>query len=464
MSVCGVGNFGAPPKPAVFRVEVGLQIAKGPRYDLLRALFPLPGSCRHGEEDRHFICCSQEFLPSLLPRGIDHRDEIEHPDQPEPRFPGDIGGGEERSLVRGHDDGEGPAPGAHELERNSHVNVVYFRPLLPVELDVHEARVHESRHPRVLEGFAGHDMAPVARGVADGEEDRLVFCVRPAEGLLAPGIPVDRVVGMLEKVGTLLMDESVWFPSGHSTPFLPLNGGYDKPSGGNIPLHAPESVHHPYTPRERYLNGKKGDTTWYNAMIHELFQFRETIATILAVEPPHIAAAKAGMMAARQELERYIARDPFFAITYDPYTPVDGGRVVTRMADAARKAGVGPMAAVAGAIAWSGLEAMIGAGAVFGVIDNGGDIALLTDRTIRVGIHAGSSPSLRYPRIRHPARDRDTGDLYLFSHGWAIGKPGGRGCGNRLLWERCVSRCVGNSHLQRAATGRSYGSPAPCRE
>jgi len=127
-------------------------------------------------------------------------------------------------------------------------------------------------------------------------------------------------------------------------------------------------------------------------MIREHFQFRETITTILADEPSHIAAAKAGMMAARQELERYIARDPFFAITFDPYDPTDGGRVVTRMADAGRKAGVGPMAAVAGAIAWSGLEAMIGAGAAFGVIDNGGDIALLTDRMIRVGVHAGASP------------------------------------------------------------------------
>jgi len=127
-------------------------------------------------------------------------------------------------------------------------------------------------------------------------------------------------------------------------------------------------------------------------MIREHFQFRETIATILADEPSHVAAAKGGMMDARQELERYIARDPYFAITYDPYTPHEGGTVVTRMAGAAAKAGVGPMAAVAGAVAWSGVEAMIAAGARFGVIDNGGDIALVTDREVRVGLHAGASP------------------------------------------------------------------------
>jgi uncharacterized protein len=127
-------------------------------------------------------------------------------------------------------------------------------------------------------------------------------------------------------------------------------------------------------------------------MIREHFQFRETIATILADDPSHVAAAKKGLMTARQELEACIARDPFFAITYDPYTPEDGGVVVRRMSDAARRAGVGPMAAVAGAIAWSGVEAMMGGGARFGVIDNGGDIALITDREVRIGLHAGSSP------------------------------------------------------------------------
>jgi ApbE superfamily uncharacterized protein (UPF0280 family) len=138
-------------------------------------------------------------------------------------------------------------------------------------------------------------------------------------------------------------------------------------------------------------------------MIREHFQFRETIATILADNLSHVAAAKEGMMSARQELESYIARDPFFAITYGPYTPSDGGKVVRRMADAAGRAGVGPMAAVAGAIAWSGVEAMVGAGARFGVIDNGGDIALVADRELRIGIHAGASPlSDRYAFLLPP--------------------------------------------------------------
>jgi ApbE superfamily uncharacterized protein (UPF0280 family) len=127
-------------------------------------------------------------------------------------------------------------------------------------------------------------------------------------------------------------------------------------------------------------------------MIREHFQYRETIATILADDPAHVGAAREGLMEARREVERCIAADPFFAITYEPHRPAFRGRVVDRMADAAEEAGVGPMAAVAGAIAWSGAEAMQEAGAAFGVIDNGGDIALFSDREIRVGVHAGGAP------------------------------------------------------------------------
>jgi hypothetical protein len=126
-------------------------------------------------------------------------------------------------------------------------------------------------------------------------------------------------------------------------------------------------------------------------MIREPFRFRETFAIILADEQAHIRAAKDGMLAARQAIEAHIARDPFFGSTFDPYTPDSDDPDINRMADATRNAGVGPMAAVAGTIAWAGVETMIDAGAAFGVIDNGGDIALISDRSVRVGVHAGEA-------------------------------------------------------------------------
>jgi ApbE superfamily uncharacterized protein (UPF0280 family) len=127
-------------------------------------------------------------------------------------------------------------------------------------------------------------------------------------------------------------------------------------------------------------------------MIRRRLQIRETIATILADDEPLIEKAREGIIRSRQELEHYVATDPFFVSTLEPYHVRTGIRTVDRMAEAGVRAGVGPMAAVAGAIAWAGLEAMIGSGAGFGVIDNGGDIALFTDRELTIGIHAGNSP------------------------------------------------------------------------
>lgn len=128
-------------------------------------------------------------------------------------------------------------------------------------------------------------------------------------------------------------------------------------------------------------------------MIREHFEYRETITTILADDADHITAAKDGMMTARSQLEAYLQLDPFFGTSYAPVpADPDAPKIVRRMADAASGANVGPMAAVAASIAWAGIEAMQQAGAVFGLIDNGGDIALISDRDIRVGLYAGSAP------------------------------------------------------------------------
>jgi len=127
-------------------------------------------------------------------------------------------------------------------------------------------------------------------------------------------------------------------------------------------------------------------------MIRHHFELRETIATVIADEQSYIGDACRAMIGARQELERYIFRDPFFQTTFDPYFPDSKGQTVTRMAEASARAGVGPMAAVAGTIALAGVEAMVQSGASFGIIDNGGDIALVSDREVLVGIHAGGSP------------------------------------------------------------------------
>ena len=75
----------------------------------------------------------------------------------------------------------------------------------------------------VLEGLALHDVAPMARRVADREEDRLVLAACFFESFRAPGIPVHGIVGVLQQVGTLLVSKSIGVHV--AKPLLPDPGG-----------------------------------------------------------------------------------------------------------------------------------------------------------------------------------------------------------------------------------------------
>ncbi|MHB8055513.1 MAG: UPF0280 family protein [Candidatus Aminicenantales bacterium] len=126
-------------------------------------------------------------------------------------------------------------------------------------------------------------------------------------------------------------------------------------------------------------------------MIRKVIRIRETIATVIA-EEPYFPVVEAEIKKQRKSLEDYIRRDPEFRTTLEPhFVPPDAPPIVRRMAEAAAKAGVGPMAAVAGAVAEFALRAMAEAGATHGLVDNGGDIALLLERPVTVGIFTGPS-------------------------------------------------------------------------
>lgn len=125
----------------------------------------------------------------------------------------------------------------------------------------------------------------------------------------------------------------------------------------------------------------------------EHFQLKETIVTIVADQELHITKAKESICYHRAVLERFIAFDPFFRSTLEPYDcPENAPEVVKRMIIAGNIMGIGPMSAVAGTIASLAVEAMADAGATFGIVDNGGDIALINDRPVTIGVYAGASP------------------------------------------------------------------------
>ena len=94
----------------------------------------------------------------------------------------------------------------------------------------------------------------------------------------------------------------------------------------------------------------------------------------------------------RAALEDYIKHHPGFSVAMEPYPVEDEAPdIVREMAEAAEKTGVGPMAAVAGAIAERVGKALLEFSPEV-IVENGGDIYLKSLKKRTVGIYAGKSP------------------------------------------------------------------------
>jgi ApbE superfamily uncharacterized protein (UPF0280 family) len=140
-----------------------------------------------------------------------------------------------------------------------------------------------------------------------------------------------------------------------------------------------------YEPRT-YRNWVKGkDLVSFNVMV------KETDLYIRASKNLKSKALKL-VIKYREALEKYIERNPSFLTSLEPLSVGDDAPLIVKsMAESARKAGVGPMAAVAGAIAeYVGTELLTFTPEV--IVENGGDIFLKSLRKRQVSIFAGKSP------------------------------------------------------------------------
>ncbi len=140
-------------------------------------------------------------------------------------------------------------------------------------------------------------------------------------------------------------------------------------------------------------------------IVRSHFEVGETGVTILA-EERFLPMAKESIFRSRSIIQGFITLDPLFKDTLEPYQePGDADPLIKKMCSAARKARVGPMAAVAGAIAGEAVRAMVESGATHAAVDNGGDIAMFLSAPLEVGIFAGESP-IRDLGLHFPAEGR----------------------------------------------------------
>lgn len=102
--------------------------------------------------------------------------------------------------------------------------------------------------------------------------------------------------------------------------------------------------------------------------------------------------ARQAVQAVRTLIEQEIALDRLFLTSLEPLPTRKGcPAVVKAMYEAAQAAGVGPMAAVAGAVAEHVSRALLPYSAQ-NIVENGGDIYIISQLSRVIGIQAGESP------------------------------------------------------------------------
>lgn len=138
----------------------------------------------------------------------------------------------------------------------------------------------------------------------------------------------------------------------------------------------------PYQPRTYRNNIQKPGLTSFRVLV------KETDLHIQA-DSDLEAWARERVLYHRDVLEKYLGRYSEFATTLVPW-PKDEPRpaMIEEMVRAGRRAGVGPMAAVAGAMAANvGFDLLNRSREI--IVENGGDVFLQTTDPVTVGIYSG---------------------------------------------------------------------------
>ena len=119
---------------------------------------------------------------------------------------------------------------------------------------------------------------------------------------------------------------------------------------------------------------------------------KETDLQILTDRPIDKDFVKARVNTYRRQIESYIAKDRRFLTSLKPIeVELNAPPIVKDMVSRAKSANVGPMAAVAGAVAQYIGKDILKKGTQEVIIENGGDIFLKIKKSRDIGIYAGKS-------------------------------------------------------------------------
>ena len=204
-------EFRRPSEPAVLGVKLGLPAGRRPlehrrsgvgarrrRRGMLQVVQHRADPARRG----------QHVAPVVRPGVRDGRQELA---QGVGRI---VAATVERHALGRQQDAHRPAAPTGHRDHRRHVQIVEVRALFAIDLDRHETLVQDARHLRIGKRLPLHDVTPVAGRVSDRQEDRPVLFLRLLERFVAPGVPVDRVVEMLQEIRARLAGQMIRLPPG----------------------------------------------------------------------------------------------------------------------------------------------------------------------------------------------------------------------------------------------------------
>lgn len=114
--------------------------------------------------------------------------------------------------------------------------------------------------------------------------------------------------------------------------------------------------------------------------------------THLKVYGPEFEQITSEIVKERKKLETYILRHPEFKTALTPIDLLESApQIAMDMTRASQATGLGPMASVAGTLAQIGVKAAENAGCDEAIVENGGDMYVMSSTPVTIGIYAGEN-------------------------------------------------------------------------
>ncbi|MFA5149294.1 MAG: UPF0280 family protein [Candidatus Omnitrophota bacterium] len=158
---------------------------------------------------------------------------------------------------------------------------------------------------------------------------------------------------------------------------------------------------------------------------------KETDLLVFTNKPLKAGFVEERIRAYRWDIENYINRDHRFLTALKPIpVEINASPIVKNMAEQSKKANVGPMSTVAGAIAEFLGHDLLKAGYKDVIVENGGDIFLKTRSRRKVGVYVGRSKL--WSKLQLEIKPKDT-PLGICTSSGTLGHSLSFGCADSVV-------------------------------